>query len=491
MKKIILFIVAAVFSLSACTEFLTLEPQDELIREEYWKTEGDVVAVLGTTYAKLSTLLDEVYLWSELRGGLLMKDEKRVSTNSLEFFNYNINEYNTLSQWDDFYVVINLANTIIEYAHLAIENDQTFSEENYKGYITEAYFIRSLCYFYLVKSFRDVPFVLEPYSTDGQDFNIAETEEKVILDQLISDLDSVSVNAFDQNHFSTVEEQKGRVTANAVHALLADIYLWDNEYQKCIDACNKISNVFLVSGEDYFSLYANRGNTLESIFELQFDYDEYETTNALYRLTSNNSQGNKEFMVSEYLMGLYLVDKDYRQYNDEGTISYHPISYGLWKYEGNAPFDEFSTVIHRSSNESDANWIFYRLADIHLMKAEAYAELDDPTNALVELNIIKNRAGIDDYTDETDKKKLLSEILDERSREFVGEGKRWFDLVRVTRRDIDSRLSFISDAVISNVDPRSRTAAATKLKDYDSWFLPIYFEELILNQELNQNPFYK
>jgi len=492
MKKVISIFTLAIITLTSCTEFLTLEPQDELIREEYWKTEGDVVAVLGTAYSKMGSLLNEIYYWTELRGGLITKDEKRVSTSSLEFFNYNINEYNEKVKWDDFYVVINIANTIIQYAPLAKENDLTFTTLAYEGYLAEAYYLRSMCYFYLVKTFRDVPFILEPYSTDGQDFNIETSSEQEIIDQLIVDLNNIAGMAFKQDYFSTVEQQKGRVNINAVYALLADIYLWNNDYQNCIEACDRISNVYLVNGEDYFDIYAQSGNSLESIFELQFDYNEYETTNSLYELTSNNSRGDKEFMVSEYLMGLYTQD-DLRQTTEEGfSVTYNPDNFGIWKYEGNSPYDKDDIYsINRTSYDSDANWIFYRLSDIQLMKAEAYAEQDDFTNALKELNEIKRRAGIDEYMDATDKKRLLLEILDERGRELVGEGKRWYDLVRVTRRDQANRLTFISDAVISNVDPRSRTAAATKIKDYDSWFLPVYYEELILNNKLEQNPFYE
>jgi len=145
----------------------------------------------------------------------------------------------------------------------------------------------------------------------------------------------------------------------------------------------------------------------------------------------------------------------------------------------------------RTENESDANWIFYRLAEIHLMQAEAYAELGELNNALIHLNIIKNRAGLKNYTNANEQDKLLNEILMERAREFFGEGKRWYDLVRISRRDVNNRLDFISDAVISNVEARSRSAVASKIKDVNSWFLPIYYNELLLNSLLEQNVFYK
>jgi hypothetical protein len=164
----------------------------------------------------------------------------------------------------------------------------------------------------------------------------------------------------------------------------------------------------------------------------------------------------------------------------------------LWKYEGLSPYDVSDrSAQHRDRTTSDANWIFYRLAEIYLMKAEAYTELDNFSNALTELNRVRRRAGIEEYTDASNKLSLLNEIVTERAREFVGEGKRYFDLVRISRRDIDRRLPIISQAVIFNVDAKSRSAVATKLKDVDSWFLPIYYEELVYNKKLKQNPFYE
>jgi hypothetical protein len=415
----------------------------------------------------------------------------------LDFLNYNINQNNELVRWDDFYLVINIANTIIEYAPMAEENDDTFSKKQLNGYIAEAIFIRSLCYFQLVKTFRDVPLILEPYDTDSQDFRIAKSTESEIIDQLIADLTSIVDDAFTPDDFELRAEKKGRATNNAIYALLADIYLWNNDYQQCLETCDKVTGVFLVEGEEYMSIFANEGNSQESIFELQFDYLAYRTTNDLYELTSNSRDGDRDFVLSEMALGLY-EPTDLRQaaptsalYPAGGEVTMNTSDLSLWKYVGLGPYDRQYKNNERSENESDANWIFYRLAEIHLMRAEAYAEMGDLSSALIHLNIIKNRAGLKNYTNATEQDKLLNEILLERAREFFGEGKRWYDLVRISRRDLSSRLDYISDAVISNVEARSRSAVASKIKDVNSWFLPIYYNELLLNNLLGQNVFYK
>ena len=79
---------------------------------------------------------------------------------------------------------------------------------------------------------------------------------------------------------------------------------------------------------------------------------------------------------------------------------------------------------------SDNDLIMYRLADALLMRAEAYAGLNDIANAKKDLDAVRQRAGIGDYSGTLDKSSIEKEILNERGREFFFENKRWFDLVR-------------------------------------------------------------
>jgi hypothetical protein len=79
---------------------------------------------------------------------------------------------------------------------------------------------------------------------------------------------------------------------------------------------------------------------------------------------------------------------------------------------------------------SDNDIIIYRLAEIYLMEAEAYAALGNTATAITYLNKTRNRAGIGNYSGATDQLSVEKEILNERGRELFFENKRWFDLVR-------------------------------------------------------------
>lgn len=80
-------------------------------------------------------------------------------------------------------------------------------------------------------------------------------------------------------------------------------------------------------------------------------------------------------------------------------------------------------------SDGGSNIVVLRLADVYLMMAECYSQANDFTNANLYLNKIKTRAGIANVN-LTSQQTLLAEIDKERRLELVGEGHRWFDLVR-------------------------------------------------------------
>ncbi|RPI43902.1 MAG: RagB/SusD family nutrient uptake outer membrane protein, partial [Bacteroidetes bacterium] len=81
-------------------------------------------------------------------------------------------------------------------------------------------------------------------------------------------------------------------------------------------------------------------------------------------------------------------------------------------------------------------------------------------------------------------------ILEERARELAFEGKRWFDLLRMGRRNDYSRKSRLIEIIVSNVPSTQRRILATKLTNPQGWFLPIFETEVERNPNLVQNPYY-
>jgi hypothetical protein len=90
----------------------------------------------------------------------------------------------------------------------------------------------------------------------------------------------------------------------------------------------------------------------------------------------------------------------------------------------------------------------------------------------------------------TDKDELRKTILDERGREFILEGKRWFDLLRAAKRNHFEKKQIIIDMILSGADIQQQAILRTKVYDTMSYYLPIPERDLLYDPYLVQNPFY-
>jgi len=270
---------------------------------------------------------------------------------------------------------------------------------------------------------------------------------------------------------------KGRANKYSIMALLADVYLWDQQYQKCIDYCDSLTNTHLFDLEPYdtwFKVY-NPGNSMkESIFEIQFDDNLDNQENPIFE---DILFKNRQLTFGRVLVSI-LDREDPRAFFNIGKDP-------SWKYLGQSD----QSNVQRSSSQRDANIIYYRWADIVLMKAEAATELDNLQLGNEMLRLTMERAGLS-LVDIAVKDDLRKAILDERAREFVIEGKRWFDLLRAAKRNHFEKKQIIIDMILAGADIQRQAVLRTKVFDTMSYYLPIPERDLIYNPQLLQNPFY-
>lgn len=88
-----------------------------------------------------------------------------------------------------------MANAVIKYASDVVEKDPSFDRNMCRSFMAEAFFQRSLAYFYLVRTFKDTPFVVEPYVDDSAPYVMGKTDGTTILKSCISDLETYLPNA--------------------------------------------------------------------------------------------------------------------------------------------------------------------------------------------------------------------------------------------------------------------------------------------------------
>jgi SusD family. len=151
------------------------------------------------------------------------------------------------------------------------------------------------------------------------------------------------------------------------------------------------------------------------------------------------------------------------------------------------------TVSSYSYRSNTSNWIVYRLTDIALMKAEALIQSRQEAGmeeAIIMANVSYKRANptgdslsVSNYSTYG---QVADLILRERQRELMFEGKRWFDLMRLARRE-NSPASLVS--YISKVTTGSE--ALGKMSSMNALYWPINKSELEANTALTQNPFYE
>jgi len=518
----------------SCTDWLDLKPLDRMVLEDYWKTKNDVESVVLACYRSMAEtdFMERIILGGELRSENVVvdKDQLRSPDVQVDINDVNIKPTNALLPWKSFYTVINLCNTVLEYAPEVMQLDPEYTSGYLRAHEAEVKTLRALAYFYLVRIYRDVPYIDFSYSEDTQEFNIPKMDGDRILELQVAELIEAERSAL--KAWGTISQQKGRITKNAVRALLADIYLWLGRYDECIEACNRIlpdvvpegeiinpelatgAELYLISNRTYFAnsfqrIFVNH-NSDESIFELQFN-SVVENTKLPQLYGTANTQG--QLAASPVVHEIFkenVFQNDLRgKFSFVVTSTSGSAQQGfsrIFKYTGNS-FSILSnggvTYFLRTSAIADINWIFYRLADVYLMKAEALVERGtsaDLADALALVNLIYLRSSPEasslldsDYPTRETMREL---VLEERQREFLFEGKRWFDLVRLARKEDKSSpegknnhpimLNFVTRKYQFNAD-----VVRSKLRFTDALYLPIAEKELISNTALVQNPYYE
>lgn len=433
-----IFALAAVLvtGLSSCNDFLTIYPTDKTIGEDFWKTKEDVQGMVTGAYGSMISYgcQERAIIWGAYRSDELVKYSSYNNTNLENISAVNLLPQNSYNSWESFYAVINRCNIVLNHAADVMENDPAFTKGDYDETRAQMLALRSLCYFYLVRTFRDVPYTTQSYEDDDQEMVIPQVAPDSVLQYCINDLEEAERYIMKSGAYGEQDWRNlGYFTRDAVRALLADIYLWrasinhsQADYQKCISYADQIIKskdeyfqanttgmaamdkdpYHLIDRDMAFSSIFVDGNSSESILEWQYDgsnnsnlalenlyyetgnSENHQTTSALmasqifnfYDEKANTAQGQK----------VYVSKNDYRYwYNVYGVNSEEAtelsvrkmVSQDRYVSSGNqASTDPTKFNVGETQNNRRTfdnyrqNWIVYRLTDVMLMKAEALVQ---------------------------------------------------------------------------------------------------------------------
>ena len=582
MKRIHYYIVcaiSAVCGLSACSDFLEIKPQNEIILEDFWSEKADVDAILGGCYSGLQdgNVIKRMMVWGEFRSDNIGPGSNVQQDGNLEkILKENIDAKNSYTNWESFYAVINRCNTLIKYAPGVAANDPAYTESELQANIAEVVGLRSLCYFYLIRAFRDVPFTREAYIDDDQTMDLPATKFDDVLDSLIYDLESVKNNAVKRYPVTKELYQTARITQDAIHALLCELYLWKKDYQNCVryadlvieskkaiyeenrkkrssssalQSSNEVEDKFngfpLATnstssnyfGDAYTTLFGSDRNDIEEvnqeiIFQLVFDDDPQGSgmpANGAVNDFYGNSQATTGLVApSDYIYAqIEATGQDRKVYADKNKM-FDARIYTNCRYMGSSSGNSSKSINKYTTssidiysagstpdasygskypqNQNGSNWVIYRLPDIMLLKAEALTQMmrdgSDETaseynkslldRAFTLVNAINKRSICQTLLTDTllrtsynTKGDMENLVYQERQRELMFEGKRWFDLVRISQRTGNTQT--LASAALQKATTGSGLIS-NHLAKMDAIYWPYNYDEMKVNLNLVQNP---
>lgn len=488
MKNIFLLLIATLlaFSFYSCEKFLDLKPVDNGIAVEQTSTSGplfkkasDVEAALGGVYGDFK---NEYYELDYFVNGDAQSDDAYAgadNTSNFQIDDYNISptNKNVSRDWAYLYGSIGKANSVINNVDSCPDQTLTVARRNeIRG---EASFIRAFMYFQAVQLWGDIPLQLKGFNT----FSAAllpeiyplmfpsRVPEADVYKQIILDLETALP------YVKASSNDKSIVTKGSVNAVLAKVYATQNphDWAKVLKSCNDVIAGGYSLLPKYDQLWDNaHENSIESIFEIN-----YEGTSSSGNWGASMFLGVdwKKFNIpSNDLVAAFIAEGD--SIRKIASIVFQNVS-GKWTdphwSQKSYPFVNKYRIYNSPSPQ---NYIFLRLADILLLKAEALNETGDVAGAAALVNQIRSRVSLANTTAGNQADMRLA-IEKERRLELAFEGCRWYDLKRTGRA-----ITVINS--VTNFGGVSQKYNLTEKK----LLWPIPQAELDMNVLLVQNPGY-
>ncbi len=443
-----LVIMISILSLS-CEDFVTVDaPNYEITGELLFTDASSVDAALTDIYSQLR---DNILTTGNILGvGYLMGlyTDELVNYNpnaaALLFYENTVlpNNNSVLNFWSGGYNLIYATNSIIE----GVTASHAFSIEEKNTYLGEAYFLRGFIHFYLVNLFGDIPYIRTTDYEKNQ--SIPKLNQDVVYSEIILDL---------QESKSFLEElpmgdSNFRINQLVSSAFLSRVYLYQHLWEEALNEADYVIN----SGHyqlqsDIDQVFSNLSP--ETIWQFDTGRAGANTLDAQTYVFVSGPPPNSA-LSEAFISKMEPQDFRFTQWIGQVTNGSE-----TWFFPNKYKFNSLTDTTQECS-------IIFRLAELYLIRAEAYAQLGQIPNALNDLNRIRDRAHLSPITS-IDSDTVLNAIYEERRFELFTEmGHRFLDLKRTG----------LIHNTLENVKPNWKPTMDR---------LPIPDSELILNPSLN------
>ncbi len=440
------FILIMILAMACSDEFVDVDSQDEN-SEDFFNSEDDYQNALIAAYDPLHSTYLNVMLGEIASDNTLAGGESAIDVPGIQEIDDMI--HTPVNQqlrdiWSWMYGGVNRANFIMEF------QDKT-DFQGKEGVIGQARFLRAYYNFELVKWFGDIPFKIDSRIQFGDQFELPRTPKEEVYALIEQDL------IYAADNLPYVQAEVGRVTKGAAQGLLGRVYLYQDKFSEAAQVLEELIN----NGPhdllaDYSTMFENDNeNNIESVFEIQYTDQEGASFNCLQCSEGNVAVGFNG--IRNYTGPVFESGFSFNVPTQEVVDEFEPgdirldtaiLDIEAWAEETGATYQEGfehtgyynRKYIARQGdlNTGDPNltnpnnYRAIRFADVLLMAAEALNRggIDDG-RAQTYLNRVRSRAGLPDVV--ASGQTLTNAIYHERRVELVGEGHRFFDLVRTNR----------------------------------------------------------
>jgi len=531
MKKI--FILLILFPLlNGCSKLLEPKQVDLVYNEVFWKSQKDAETALLGVYSLYRGLMVDGnwYERGDATTGLFNRGWNGGSSSQL----YTPGDYSSststqrswgslegFSDWSKFYKVVAHVNLVIK--KLEGMPNSVFTDDSKNQLLGEAYFLRALVYFNILRNWGNAPYISEAIESSEQVINgdltpvlIGRTKDTEIGAKVLADV-NISISKL---KYKTLGSAGWGIRANraSAEALAGHANMWMNFLAKrdnlpnpdkyITDAITALSALQTNGGyslvrydnpDALITLY--KGHSSESVFELNITTDQNESyrvdnggiVNLTCKIVPLDGDASKDRASSINFVPKSqknLIYPDYDFVNQTGDIRAN-LFFDAWY----SPYNEaFSDVSATSTDRNLVTWMkkysmmtvdpahawneyvpyfaeanipVFRYTDVYLLLAEAYVKSNQATKAKDIIDVIRLRAGLLPFTGSD----LLKEVLQQRVSELIGEGQIFYDMVRNN--------AFLNPQVMGNDRYQQQ-----------GYYWPVSSRILVSNKMVKQTPYW-